>query len=118
MAADGPRAALRLIESHREIDLLFTDIVMPEMNGKQMADKAIEMRPGLRVLFTTGYTQNAIVHGGRLDPGVKLLGKPYRREELARKIRDVLALAQPASIMTMHSIDASLYGIADLLSDV
>ncbi len=62
------------------------------MNGRQLAEAAAELRPGLKVLFTSGYTENAIVHQGRLDRGVQLLSKPYRREELAAKVRKVLDL--------------------------
>ncbi len=82
-AADpGERAA---------IDLLFTDVVMPGgMNGRQLADEAARRIPGLKVLFTTGYTPNAIVHHGRLDAGVQLLGKPYSFEELGRRMRAIL----------------------------
>ncbi|MBX3492116.1 MAG: PAS domain S-box protein [Parvibaculum sp.] len=90
VANDGPQAldALRQIT---DIDLLFTDVVMPGgMNGRQLADAAKALRPGLKVLFTSGYTENAIVHHGRLDRGVHLLSKPYRRQELAMKIRKVL----------------------------
>lgn len=74
-----------------DIDLLFTDIVMPgTMNGRQLAELAQQIRPGIRILFTSGYTENAIVHHGRLDRGVQLLNKPYRRQELAAKVRKVL----------------------------
>lgn len=83
--------ALDIIMQMPELDLLFTDIVMPgAMNGRQLADRARELRPGIRVLFTSGYTENAIVHHGRLDRGVHLLNKPYRRQELAAKVRKVL----------------------------
>ena len=84
--------ALSVIESGVPIDLLFTDVVMPgPLRSPDLARKAKERLPGLAVLFTSGYTENAIVHGGRLDPGVELLSKPYTREALARKIRHVLA---------------------------
>ena len=84
--------ALSVIESGVPIDLLFTDVVMPgPLRSPELARKAKERLPGLAVLFTSGYTENAIVHGGRLDPGVDLLSKPYTREALARKIRHVLA---------------------------
>jgi signal transduction histidine kinase/DNA-binding response OmpR family regulator len=84
--------ALSVIESGVPIDLLFTDVVMPgPLRSPDLARKAKERLPGLAVLFTSGYTENAIVHGGRLDHGVELLSKPYTREALARKIRHVLA---------------------------
>ncbi len=89
IAEDGHKA-LALIRSPQVIDLLFTDVVMPGMGGRELADAARQLRPGLRVLYTSGYTENAIVHHGRLDPGVLLLGKPYRRGDLARKIREAL----------------------------
>lgn len=83
--------ALAIMDSGWHIDLLFTDVVMPGgMNGKQLADAARLRRPALKVLFTSGYTEDAIVHQGRLDPGVILLGKPYRRAELVAKVRQVL----------------------------
>ena len=88
-AAD-PKLALELLQAHAEIALLFTDIVMPGMNGRELADRARVLRPGLKVLYTSGYTENAIVHHGRLDPGVRLLPKPWRRSELARRMRDAL----------------------------
>jgi CheY-like chemotaxis protein len=60
------------------------------MSGRQLADQAMALRPDLKVVFTSGYTENAIVHHGRLDPGVHLLSKPYRREDLARRLREVM----------------------------
>ena len=84
-------SALNVIESGIHLDLLFTDVVMPgSIKSAELARRAQNRLPGLRVLFTSGYTQNAIVHGGRLDPGVELLVKPYRREDLARKVRQLL----------------------------
>ena len=73
--------------------LLFTDVVMPETNGKKLADEALRRQPSLKVLFTTGYTPNAVVHGGVLDPGVELLTKPFTLEQLATKLRAVLGKA-------------------------
>jgi CheY-like chemotaxis protein len=70
--------------------LLFTDIVMPEVNGKKLADQALRRVPGLKVIYTTGYTPNAVVHGGVLDAGVQLLTKPFTLEQLAQKVRSVL----------------------------
>ncbi len=86
---DG-QEALIVLKQNADIDLLFTDVVMPGgINGRQLADEARKLRPGLPVLFTSGYTENAIVHHGRLDRGVHLINKPYRRQELAAKIRVV-----------------------------
>ncbi len=91
LSATNAAEALVLIDGDSPIDLLFTDIVMPGgMNGRQLADEACRRRPGLTVLFTSGYTENAIVHHGRLDPGVLLLAKPYRKQQLAQMIRAAL----------------------------
>jgi PAS domain S-box-containing protein len=90
LEADGAEAALRLLDAHPDVALLFTDIVMPGVNGRKLADEACRRRPGLRVLFTTGYTRNAVVHNGVLDPGVHLIGKPFSLEELAARVREVL----------------------------
>ncbi|MFB6419020.1 hybrid sensor histidine kinase/response regulator [Bradyrhizobium tunisiense] len=85
-------AALAIVDSGIPIDLIFTDVMMPgTLRSPELARKAKERLPHVAVLFTSGYTQNAIVHGGRLDPGVELLAKPYTREALARKVRHVLA---------------------------
>jgi PAS domain S-box-containing protein len=91
LQAANAAEALKLVESGVPIDLLFTDVIMPGgMNGRQLVDAATALRPALRVLFTSGYTENAIVHHGRLDAGVLLLAKPYRKPELARMIRVAL----------------------------
>jgi len=88
--AKNGASALDILEGGG-IDLLFTDVVMPGgMNGRQLADEAVRRRPGLKVLFTTGYTRNAIVHHGRLDAGVHMLGKPYAFDELGVQVRALL----------------------------
>jgi signal transduction histidine kinase/ActR/RegA family two-component response regulator len=89
-AADGT-AALRILETAPQIRLLFTDVGLPGgLDGRQLADEARRRRPDLKVLFTTGYARNAIVHGGRLDPGVELIVKPFTQAALAAKIRHAL----------------------------
>ena len=91
LRAKEAQSALAIVESGVPIDLLFTDVVMPgPLSSPQLARKARERLPNIAVLFTSGYTDNAIVHGGRLDDGVDLLSKPYSREAMARKIRNVL----------------------------
>jgi PAS domain S-box-containing protein len=83
--------ALTLVEAGNRFDLLFTDIIMPgAMNGRQLADEVEKRRPGSKVLYTSGYTENAIIHHGRLDTGVLLLAKPYRKSDLAGMIRKAL----------------------------
>jgi PAS domain S-box-containing protein len=90
--AKDAAGALIIVDSGIPIDLIFTDVMMPgTLRSPELARKAKERLPNVAVLFTSGYTQNAIVHGGRLDPGVELLAKPYTREALAQKIRHVLA---------------------------
>jgi PAS domain S-box-containing protein len=89
-AHDGP-SALRLLDRQPRVDLLFTDVVLPSgMTGAQVAAQARAIRPSLKVLFTTGYARNAIIHHGRLDKGVQLIVKPYSFSDLAAKVRDVL----------------------------
>lgn len=86
-APDGP-AGLEIIRNRPDIDLLFTDVVMPGgMSGCDLAEAAAKLRPELPILFTSGYCEDSIVHDGQLDQGVKLLQKPYRRHELARRLR-------------------------------
>jgi CheY-like chemotaxis protein len=88
-AHDGP-SALKQLEQHPQVQLLFTDVGLPGINGAQLVTAARELRPDVKVLFTTGYARNAIVHQGRLDPGVELITKPFTRAQLAARIRDVL----------------------------
>ncbi|SAK89047.1 sensor kinase/response regulator fusion protein [Caballeronia catudaia] len=99
LKADDAQSALVIVQSGIHIDLLFTDVVMPgTMRSTELAKLATRMLPHLKVLFTSGYTQNAIVHGGRLDEGVHLLSKPYSREQLASKIRRMLGPVDTAKV--------------------
>src|SRR5213078_4095751 len=94
LVAANAAEALSLIDRGATLDLLFTDVVMPgTMNGRQLAEEVIKRLPSVKVLFTSGYTQNAIVHHGRLDPDIILLPKPYRKSDLARLVR--VALSSP-----------------------
>jgi CheY-like chemotaxis protein len=94
LEAANAAEALAIIDNGGDIDLLFTDVIMPGgMNGRQLVDEALKRRPQLKALFTSGYTENAILHHGRLDAGVLLLAKPYRKPELARMLRVALAAA-------------------------
>ncbi|ESR26969.1 Multi-sensor hybrid histidine kinase [Lutibaculum baratangense AMV1] len=96
LEAEDGQSALEILESGAEIDLIFTDVVMPgPVRSVDLADRARTILPGVAVLFTSGYTRHAIDHEGRLDPGVDLLSKPYPREELARKVREVLDRTPP-----------------------
>jgi CheY-like chemotaxis protein len=95
LIAGNAAEALALIDQGATVDLLFTDVIMPgTMNGRQLADELVRRQPATRVLFTSGYTENAIMHHGRLDPGVLLLPKPYRKVDLARMIRTALDTPQ------------------------
>lgn len=92
LATSNGAEALRMIERGAAFDLLFTDVIMPGgMNGRQLAEEALLRRPSLKVLFTSGYTEDAMVHHGRLDPGVLLLAKPYRKSDLAHMIRAAIS---------------------------
>jgi two-component system, NtrC family, sensor kinase len=96
MSATDAQRALTLLDEY-DVDLLFTDVVLPGgINGRELANTAVKHKPGLKVLFATGYTRNAIIHHGRLDPGVEVLMKPYTYEVLARKVRAVLDNQHPA----------------------
>jgi CheY-like chemotaxis protein len=89
--AENAEAALALLRK-RKPDLIFTDVVMPgSIPTREFTRRAQEMHPGIRILYTSGYTQNAIVHNGKLDDDALLLSKPYRKDELARKLRSVFA---------------------------
>jgi PAS domain S-box-containing protein len=94
LSATNATEALAIADGGVQFDLLFTDVIMPgKMNGRQLAEELSKRRSPLKVLFTSGYTENAIIHHGRLDPGVLLLAKPYRKSELARMLRRALGAA-------------------------
>ncbi len=80
----------RNLRGGERVDLLFTDVVLPGKSGKVIAEQALALGPSLKVLFTTGYSRNAIVHHGRLDPGVHLIAKPFTFEQLATRVRELL----------------------------
>ena len=88
--AGGAVDALRMLDAHPEIALLFTDVVMPELNGAQLAEAVRERRPGLPVLFTTGYARNAVVQNGLVEADMPVLAKPYTLEQLALKVRQAI----------------------------
>ncbi len=88
--AENATAALRQLDGCPEIGLLFTDIVMPDVNGRKLADEAVRRKPGLKVLYTTGYTRDAVVDNGVLDAGVNLIAKPFTLEQVAMRVRTVL----------------------------
>ena len=89
-AAGSAHAALRELDAHPDIALLFTDVIMPGTNGRELADEASKRRPGLKILFATGYSRNALVRGEVLEPGVELIGKPFTLAELELRVRAVL----------------------------
>ena len=91
LTAGTPGEALRQAEAHAaEIQLLITDVVMPEMNGRDLAKLISDIKPGLKCLFTSGYTANVIAHHGVLDEGVHFLQKPFSMKDLASKVREAL----------------------------
>jgi CheY-like chemotaxis protein len=90
LEAGGGDAALKVLQEYKTVALLLTDVVMPDMNGRKLAEEAKRRRPSLKVLFMTGYSRNAIVHQGRLDPGVDLLQKPINSGQLAAMVRKLL----------------------------
>ncbi|WP_167737479.1 hybrid sensor histidine kinase/response regulator [Sphingomonas parva] len=102
-AHEGP-TALRLLErQERPVQLLFTDVVMPAMSGRELAELARERWPDLKVLYTSGYTRDAIVHGGRLEPGVEMIAKPFTYAALSQKVRDVLDKGRTGRVLVVES---------------
>jgi PAS domain S-box-containing protein len=91
LEADSADAALKILDSEPNVALLFTDVVMPNVDGRKLADEASRRHPGLKVLFTTGFTRNAIIHQGTIDSNTHFIAKPFTLEELARKVREALA---------------------------
>jgi CheY-like chemotaxis protein len=97
LEAGRVQEGITAIEQHPEIDLLLTDVILPGgEDGGALARQARKLRPKLRVLFTSGYTEDIIMHQGRLDPGVILLHKPFTKQQLAEKVRSVLDGLLPA----------------------
>jgi len=90
VSASNGLAGLRLMDSHEDIALLFTDVVMPDMNGRRLAEEAQRRKPSLRVIFTTGFSRNAVIHNGVLDKDVNFLAKPFTFEQLTAKVREVM----------------------------
>ncbi|WP_246848002.1 hybrid sensor histidine kinase/response regulator [Sphingomonas beigongshangi] len=122
-AHDGP-SAIRLLERRSEdIDLLFTDVVMPGMSGRELADVVRERQPNVKVLYTSGYTKNAIVHAGRLDEGVEMIAKPFTFQALAAKVRDVLEAGRTRRVLlvedepTVRLFTVEALGYAGYLAD-
>ena len=104
LEAQNARTALHMLERHPEVAVLFTDIGLPGgMNGRQLGEEARKLHPTLKVLFTSGYARNAIVHDGRLDPGVELLTKPFTQGALGEKLRDIIdAKSSPARVLVVE----------------
>jgi len=104
LEASNGAAALQMLEHHPEVDVLFTDVGLPGgMNGRRLAEEARKRRNTIKVLFTTGYARNAIVHEGRLDPGVELVTKPFTQGALAEKLRDIIdATSDQARILLVE----------------
>ncbi len=90
VAVDGEDAIRRFVELEGKIDALISDVVLPKVSAKELVAELKRRKPDLRVLYTSGYTENSVVHQGKLDPGVHLLSKPYRKHSLAAMVRKVL----------------------------
>jgi signal transduction histidine kinase/DNA-binding response OmpR family regulator len=119
LEAGHGEAGLKVLREHPEIALLFTDVGLPGgMNGRKLSEAAVAQRADLKVLFTSGYTRNAIVHDGRLDAGVELITKPFTQSVLAQKLRDILdAQAGPARILAVEDEALLQMLLTDMLED-
>ena len=119
LEAGNGEAGLKVLREHPEIALLFTDVGLPGgMNGRKLSEAAVAQRPDLKVLFTSGYTRNAIVHDGRLDPGVELISKPFTQATVAARLRDILdAQAGPARILAVEDEALLQMLLTDMLED-
>ena len=96
--ADGGVAALKIVNAHEgQIDMLLTDVIMPVIGGQELARQVLEMRPGVHVLFASGYTDDVLIQQGVLQPGAEWIQKPFTRESLLQKVRGVLDCLSPSS---------------------
>jgi signal transduction histidine kinase/CheY-like chemotaxis protein/CHASE3 domain sensor protein len=123
LKAGNAEEALTILSSGAAIDVLFTDVVMPgPVKTRELARRAQELHPRIQVLFTSGYTQNAIVHNGRLDDGVQLLSKPYRRDELARKLRSLLGASKkprgPRKVLVVEDVSLIRMTTMEMLEEL
>ena len=109
LEAGNAEQALRLSANYRgKIDLLVTDVIMPGLNGRQLADRLVEERPGLKVLYTSGYTADVIALHGSLEPGMEYLPKPFGAAQLSAKVREVLASGRPQSRVLLIDDDLAV----------
>ena len=99
LEADSAAPALEILRSHQPIDLLVTDVALPGVDGRKLADEAARLRPALRVLFVSDYTNDVMTHNGVLDPGVHLLSKPFSMAQIASAVRVELDRLAPAATM-------------------
>lgn len=98
VVASSAQAALTiLLQEEPKVDLVLTDVIMPGINGREMGRRAQQIRPGIKILYMTGYSRNAVVHQGRLDEGVELLEKPISQAKLALRVREMLDRLDPKS---------------------
>src|SRR5690606_27197910 len=112
--------ALQILERHQNVDLLFTDVGLPGgMNGRQLANLAQQRHPGMKVLFTTGYARNAIIHDGRLDAGVQLITKPFTYTRLREKIAEMLELHRhPCTVLVVEDIEPVRMTLVEMLGSL